>query len=311
MLTCALGRLRRKDYDVIEIYGGEGWLLARLLGCRQDRRFLLASHSNGLEPYAHERLGGIRPCSKWDVMGWMAAGFRAVDRIVTVSEADRQYALGQGYQPESKVLSIENPLSETFLDLKPDFDGRPTRIGFCGSWLPRKGAAVLSRDLTAILKEYPTWTLRLVGVGHDWRARDHFPEEICSRVEVVPFVADKAALRDLYGECAIVVVPSLYESFGLVTAEAMACGCAVVATRTGFAASLRGDVEAVLMPDPESPMLYDGVKRLVVDPVLRQKVAHGGHQRVQTLRWKDAVRRLADFYDEGVRELGNRLSKAA
>ena len=109
-------------------------------------------------------------------------------------------------------------------------------------------------------------------------------------------MTDKGDLRRIYGNWAIAVVPSIYESFGLVAAEAMACGCALVASRTGFAESLADGTEAMLLAGSTSPSLASAVARLIADKPLRDSVARAGWARAQTLRWENSVSALEGFY---------------
>ena len=266
--------LARRDYDVVEFYGGEGWLAISRLARRAGRRFLLVSHSNGLETACGEQLRRWlgsdtldgRPRRPWQVDGARLArvGFRAADALVTVNRIERDYALAAEYRPPDRVLAIENPLASDFLG-QPFVPKRPPRIVYCGSWIPRKGIAVLAADLSRVLAEFPRSRLRLIGVGRGFALDAHFPPALHERVEVLPFVADREQLRRAYADCAIAVMPSVYESFGLVAAEAMACGCALVATRTGFAATLEEGREARLLDAPRSPALYDSVCALLRD----------------------------------------------
>jgi glycosyltransferase involved in cell wall biosynthesis len=225
----------------------------------------------------------------------VAKAFRRVDGIVTVSEFDRRYAIAQGYQPAARVTAIDNALPAGFLRQTVDFD-RPRSFGYCGSWLLRKGSRLLEAAVPRLLADFPDSTFTLIGVGADFRPEAHFPTPVCARIRIVPFVEDKEQLRKLYGTLAILLVPSIYESFGLVTAEGMACGCAVVATRTGFACDLRDRHEAVLLERPTAADLYEGVKALLVNEPLRLQVARAGYDRVQRLDWPSAVTRLEDCY---------------
>lgn len=306
-LGMALRALREAGrQDVLEFYGGESWLAASLLRWWPGRRFLLVSHSNGLETFYAEKTReshGYAAGLQGKPLRWyqrllnapIRRAFTAADALVTVSKNERGYALSNRYQGEARVVAIENPLSETFLNLSPNFQ-RPAVVGFCGSWLLNKGTGLIARDLGRILGDFPHVRLKLVGVGEAFNAGDYFPQSVCDRIDVIPFVREKAALRALYESMSLLVAPSFYESFGLVTAEAMACGCAVVASRTGFAASLRDGKEALILPEPRSPFLYEAVKRLLQDEPLRQRIARAGHARVQNLRWPEAIETLEGLY---------------
>ncbi len=304
MLAESVRRLAAADYDVLEFYGAEAWLAIAALARLPGRRFLLVAHSNGIETHCAEAMaeadarkaaaprrrprGGPR-------MPLAERAFRDADALVTVGDFDRNYVLDRGYATQERVLALDNPLPDSYLGLAVDF-ARPPVIGYCGSWLPRKGAALLASDLPPLLREHPAWRLTLVGVGDSFRAADHFAADLLPRITVVPHVQRDGPLRNLYQSFAIALLPSRYESFGLAAAEAMACGCALAATRTGFAASLLGGEEAMLAAGHHTSALYDAVTPLIENPALREKIARAGHRRVQSLRWAPAVNRLENAY---------------
>jgi glycosyltransferase involved in cell wall biosynthesis len=286
---------------VLELYGGEAWLALALLARLPGRRVLLVGHSNGLETHSAEALraaagaGGQRRWFQADHGALMARGFRDCDALVTVAQYDRDFALRQGYAAPERVLAIDNPLPQAFLGLEPDFARGPV-IGYCGSWLPRKGSALIERDLPPLLRDFPAWRLALAGVGRDFRAAEHFPEDVLPRITVIAHADRETELRRLYQSFAIAILPSIYESFGLTGAEAMACGCALVASPVGFAAGLRHGEEALLLSAPGSPHLYRTLRALVENDELRQSIARAGYRRVQALRWDGAVAELETAY---------------
>jgi glycosyltransferase involved in cell wall biosynthesis len=291
--------------DIVEFYGGEAWLATDRLSRMANRRFKIVAHSNGIEPFVNETLAqhgihntanGARP--KW-YQGRMRfpveKAFTRADAIVTVSQPEADYAVRRGFQPRERVLAIDNALLADFLG-QPFMAVRPNTIGYCGSWLARKGASLLATDLAEALRAAPGWKLHLVGVGKEFQASNHFPDDVVPRVQVTGFVSDKAELRRIYQSWAIALMPSIYESFGLVAAEAMACGCALVANRTGFAATLADGQEAMLLSEQASPHLANAVLRLIRDEPLRNEIARRGHERVQSLHWKNSITRLERFF---------------
>jgi glycosyltransferase involved in cell wall biosynthesis len=308
MAGVSILRLARGDYDVLECYGGEAWLALAVLARLPRRRFLLVCHSNGLETHCAAVLraaAGAHPRRRWyqlEHAALAARGFRDCDALVTVAHYDRDYALRQGYAAPDRVLAIDNPLPDSYLGLPLNGDREPV-IGYCGSWLPRKGTALIERDLPPLLRDFPAWRLALVGVGRDFRPGEHFPADLLPRISVVPHADRETDLRHLYQGFALAILPSIYESFGLTGAEAMACGCALVASPVGFAAGLRHGEEAFLLPDGASPSLYTSLKAMIEDAELRRRIARGGHRRVQALHWDAAVARLEAAYLAWLAEL--------
>jgi len=107
-----------------------------------------------------------------------------------------------------------------------------------------------------------------------------------------PITSD-AQLRALYSETHIFVVPSWIEGFGLPSMEAMACGCAVVATDAGgFTDCLANGENALLVPIQSPGALAQCVCRLIENDEERRRVAEKGYRFVQQFTWEDAAEKL-------------------
>ena len=107
-----------------------------------------------------------------------------------------------------------------------------------------------------------------------------------------PITSD-AQLRALYSETHIFVVPSWIEGFGLPPMEAMACGCAVVATDAGgFTDYLANGENALLVPIQSPGALAQCVCRLIENDEERRRVAEKGYRFVQQFTWEDAAEKL-------------------
>ena len=306
MLLASRERLRERNYDVVEFWGGEAWLAMRRLMAQGRSRPLVVQHTNGPEPRYSAMLerSGVRtlsPVQRWHAYHLVPDAFRLPDGIVAVSGYDLEW-LSENRLPRSgKRIAIEVPLTPPFLARAPGV--RDSRVlGFCGSWIARKGVHVLVPDVTRLLREHPDWRFLVLGVDAPAEVLRAFDESVRSRVEVAPMIEDKAVLAQQYERMEIFLLPSVSESFGVALAEAMACGCVPVATRVGFAASLRDGHEAVLLDAAESPRLYQAVHGLILDVERRRRIAAAARERVQHLQWSSAVRQLADVYQRWLLE---------
>lgn len=291
--------IAREKFDLVEFWGGESWRVVRQLANRPDRP-LLVGRSNGLETFARatlDRAGFSGPgvLGRWfDRWQALECAFRDVDALTTVSHYDAQFAQNHSYQPPERLLALENPLDDEWFQptLPPE---RPRVLAYFGSWLPQKGADILPHIFAAVLRQRADWRGRIVG-AEPAAIAPHFPADVRARIEFVAPVRDKARLRTLYGSSAVTLLPSAYESFGLVAAEAAACGCALVASPVGFAAALRDGEEALLVPTRSVTAWTATVSRVLADDALRRRVAAAGRTRAQTLRWAAAVDSLEAFY---------------
>ena len=303
MAAVALRRVRTTPYDLVELTGAQGWLAMHLLTRMPGRTFRVVQRSNGLEPHLEEAMqaaarAGLVPEKRWFHLSpsrLFTAALRRADGLVTVSTFDRDWALTHGCGSADRILALPNGLPDSYLGQDVP-EERPPVVGYCGSWLPVKGTDLLVRALPPFLREHPTWRAALIGVGDTFQAGDHFPEDVLPRIEVIPRADREGRLREIYRGLAVALLPSVYESFGLAAAEAMACGAALVAVPAGYAAGLRHREEAFLLGERSPQALGQALRELAADPVLRHTLARGGRDKVQELRWDRVIRALDAAY---------------
>jgi D-inositol-3-phosphate glycosyltransferase len=101
-----------------------------------------------------------------------------------------------------------------------------------------------------------------------------------------------------YSAADVLVVPSYYESFGLVALESLACGTPVIATRVGAMDTLIQDGRTGFLVDSPSPLsLASAIENLMVAPL------NGGMSRDQIRAsvlgygWSDVASAIAREYD--------------
>jgi D-inositol-3-phosphate glycosyltransferase len=101
-----------------------------------------------------------------------------------------------------------------------------------------------------------------------------------------------------YSAADVCVVPSYYESFGLVAVEAMACGTPVVASRVGGLVSTVIDgVTGYLIPWRCPGPFAEKLEVLLENPELRQNFSRAAQRSVERFRWSSVGLRIADVYD--------------
>jgi glycosyltransferase involved in cell wall biosynthesis len=112
---------------------------------------------------------------------------------------------------------------------------------------------------------------------------------------VLGFVPDEG-LRALYSTAQAVWFPSRYEGFGLPVIEAMACGAAVVTSRSSSLPEVAGD--AALLASPSQPQDHvDSLTSLLEDDALRLDLARRGKERAGLFTWEASAVKLKSYFD--------------
>jgi len=154
---------------------------------------------------------------------------------------------------------------------------------YVGRIARHKGVETLVEALPAILDAVPGTRVLLVGKDHpsgpDVSSMSDYLRRRLQKMGVsekaVEFVGsvDRTGLPHLYRHAAVCVVPSLWENFPYACLEAMASGCAVVASAVGGVPEIVTDeVDGLLVPPSHPHALAAAVIRLLSDPLLRQRL---------------------------------------
>lgn len=109
--------------------------------------------------------------------------------------------------------------------------------------------------------------------------------------------AGRERLRVLYAAADVVVVPSHSESFGLVAVEAQACGTPVLAADVGgLPVAVAHDRSGLLVDGHDPGRWARGLRRMMTEPGLRDRLAAGARAHASTLSWDATVDALLTSY---------------
>jgi D-inositol-3-phosphate glycosyltransferase len=107
-----------------------------------------------------------------------------------------------------------------------------------------------------------------------------------------------AILADYYRAADVVIVPSRSESFGLVAAEAQACGTPVVASNSGGLAYIVSASESGLLVDGADPASFAAAMKAVIEhPSFAQRLSEGAAEFSQRFSWDATANRLVELYE--------------
>ncbi len=172
-----------------------------------------------------------------------------------------------------------------------------------GRLTPIKGFETLLRAFSH-LTEWPDLRLLIVGGGIDdsWNGEPARLHRLAGELGVAGRVEFVGALPQerlpfYYSAAETVIMPSYYESFGMVALEAMACGSPVIASRVGgLAVTVQDEVTGFLIPEGNPDALATRIRALLADPPLRQRLGAAAQHWAAGFRWPRIGRAIVSLY---------------
>jgi len=204
----------------------------------------------------------------------------ACDRILAPTETEKGHLIHDYAAPSQKVgvvpcgvdLDLFQPQEQLEARKKVGFEPTEHIILYVGRFDPIKGLDVLIQA-TALFKDHKE--IKLVVIGGDGRESFEF-NKVKSQIQEHGLGDQVILIGRIHQECLplyynaanVLVIPSRYESFGLVALEALACGLPVVSTKTGIMEELANQHQVghrVCKPDPV--LLAREIQRTMDAPV--------------------------------------------
>jgi alpha-maltose-1-phosphate synthase len=285
-------------------------LAGHLAAMLYDIPHVMTMHSlEALRPWKAEQLGGGYAVSTW----CERTAASAAAAVVAVSDGMRADILSAYPEiPAERVRVIRNgidtneyrPDPQTWALARYGIDpGRPYVI-FVGRITRQKGVPVLLHAASGLI---PDAQLVLLAGAADT------PEQLAEVTELVdglranrsgiiwiPEMLPKPEVIQLLTHATVFACPSIYEPLGIVNLEAMACGTAVVGSRTGGIPEVVAEGETgLLVPVGEPEPLAEALNTLLRDPDLADAMGQAGRKRaVSEFGWPAIAAQTADLYAE-------------
>jgi glycosyltransferase involved in cell wall biosynthesis len=226
---------------------------------------------------------------------------RKLSHIITVSKIAQQHIADTFGISEDRLRVIYNGIDTDIFSPSPKVTRMENRL-----------LVVISRDTAVkglryllealvILRQKHELDLLVVTNETDTNTTQKLINDIGMK-DYVKFLyeIDTGELVNQYRLASIVIVPSIYEGFGLPAAEAMACGAPVVSTTAGALPEVVADA-GILVPPANITALAEAISALLVSPNKRQHLGEMGRRRiVQMFNWRNTAKSTADVYLEAI-----------
>jgi len=226
---------------------------------------------------------------------------RQLSYIITVSRTARRHISDTFRISEDKLRVIYNGIDTDIFSPSPRVSRIDNRLLVVISRdTPVKGLRFMLEAL-AILRQSYHLELIVVAKGTDNRTTQRLINTLGIR-DYVQFIdeIDTPELVNQYRLAGLVIVPSVYEGFGLPAAEAMACGAPTVSTTAGALPEVVGDA-GILVPPASVKALVDAISTLVDSPEKRKHFSAIGRSRIiRKFNWKNTAQKTVDVYTEAI-----------
>ena len=282
---------------------------------------VITTHSlEPLRPWKREQLG-----RGYDASSWVEkTAIEMADAVIAVSNETKEDVLKYFNVDEEKIKVIYNGINleeyvvtkETSTLEKYGVDKLKPYVLFVGRITKQKGIIHL---VNAIKYIDPGTQVVLCAGAPDTPEIAREMEDSVNEVKKtrdnviwIDKMLDKKEVIQLYSHADVFCCPSIYEPFGIINIEAMACQTAVVASAVGGIKEVVVDGETGILvtleqqdiapfepidPDKFSKDLADGINKLINNKELREKMAKNGRKRVEDFfDWTAIAKQVSALY---------------
>ena len=282
---------------------------------------VITTHSlEPLRPWKREQLG-----NGYDASSWIEkTAIEMADALIAVSEETKEDVLKYFNVDEEKVKVIYNGInlqeyvttSETDTLDEYKIDKTKPYVLFVGRITRQKGIIHLVNAIKYIDPE--TQIVLCAGapdtkeIGEEMESAVNEVQKTRKNVIWIDKMVTKKEIIQLYSHASVFCCPSIYEPFGIINIEAMACDTAVVASAVGGIKEVVVHNETGLLipveqqtsapfepvnPDKFAKDLAEGVNTLIQNPELRKSMAKKGRERVeQYFDWIAIAKQVEALY---------------
>jgi glycogen synthase len=274
-----------------------------------------------LRPWKREQLAGGYDFSLWIEK----TALEMADAIIAVSSETKRDILRLYAVDPRRVHVIHNGIdlkeyckvSSSGALMRHGIDPTRPYLLFVGRITRQKGIIYLVRAIEYMASDFQV--VLCAGAPDTAEIAEEMKEAVESAVKKrhcviwIEEMVDREAVVELYSHAAVFCCPSIYEPFGIINLEAMACETAVVASavggikevvvngETGFLVPLKQMQESPFVPinpDKFSRDLAAKINQLMADPALREKFGKAGRKRAEeNFSWSTIARRTKALYE--------------
>jgi len=230
---------------------------------------------------------------------FMMRSAKLADIVTTVSHSSFDDIVRAGVSDSNKIIVVSNGVNRpNSIEKKID----RSFFLFVGTLEPRK-------NLTRLLQAYGSLPLsikekmKLVIVGGKGWGEVNLLDTI-TQLDLTEYVkvlgrVDDATLATLYTNAQFLVMPSLYEGFGLPLVEAMSYGTPVLTANNSSMPEVAGNA-GLLVDALDVESIADGLQEMITNNELRERLAKNAKLNASRFSWDESAKKLITVFEKAI-----------
>ncbi len=235
-------------------------------------------------------------------------------RVIVASNSMKYELEDHFHLPGEKIDVIPNAIDTTRYDRNVDREAVKRRYGispyerivlFIGRLSPQKGVEYLIKAVPFILNRHPEAVFIIIGEGlsKEYLMDLAHKSGYSHKIRFFGFLPDQD-LIELTMSADVLVLPSIYEPFGIVALEGMAAGVPIVASNVGGLTEIvEHDKTGVLVYPRDPASIAWGVNRVLSDPGYSSWIVQNAKKKVKEVyNWESVAARTIEVYEKALNE---------
>ena len=218
------------------------------------------------------------------------------NRIIAVSDYDRQIAIRSGVVRPHQIVTIHNGVPDVSNAHKADVTKEPPTIAMVARMDTQKDHETLLLALAGL--KHKEWVLHLIGDGPLHKIHEKQADELGLTNKVV-FWGSRQDIPELLAATQLFVLSSRWEGFPLTILEAMRAGLPVIASDVGgVREAIQDGITGFLVPPQDVSALREKLEVLLDSSSLRKELGDAGRERyVQLFTVEKMIESTLDLYN--------------
>jgi len=211
------------------------------------------------------------------------------NKIICISNYIKKRLIEKGID-EEKLITIHNGIN---MDEIKCYMNREDYLFFVGRLVKTKGIDLLLKALRILKKRNIDINLKVAGKGPMKEKWEKLAKKFDINAEFLGWIDEKEKIEYMK-KCRAFILPSRFESFGLVLLEAMKYGTPIIATKVGGIPEVVGNAGLLTNLNPYE--IANAIEKVYKDDALIKKMGKKSVKQVKKFNWEDASKKTIKLY---------------